>query len=1232
MIEIEANFSGGLNLDDSIYNVPMNAYIDALNVTRDAVEGSNDKAITNIVGNRLVSYSLPSGRNKCIGAFPNTLRNTVIYMVWNENDFDLVLEYDDTTRTISSIFENLTDSDNVDILEFDENKKITSINVYPRDEGDLLYFLDSLGRPTYMDIALFKAGAYTPVTRDIIDVCKRPPLSPPQCVYSNDTDRRSNSLRNKLFRFKYRFIYDNNEKSTCSPISTIPLPASILNDTYNNIITNNNVISLTLYSGDKDVKKIELLMSYVNKTNSWSDFALVEAINKVDIGLRAVANSYDIGPLIPSASFGTIVFSGAVNNGTVINVYLKVLSTGLDTLIGTYTTVPGDTLLSVAINLAATLTLVAPITPSSNGIVFLFNNSIYEFGNGDVEVIPVSANNDNTLFPYQFYNDSTYPLISIDESIQLFDYVPDLANAQEMPNGNVLMYGGITEGYDKDLIPDVVNTVLTIPSDTGVPTGTLNATVNPGLGITRMTFSGIAAIGTVVSVQISRLPDNVVLTIGTYTTVAGDTPISISTNLVANMQTNVPPLLSANVTISNGVAEISFAYTIVLSSFFYVYNSTTIVAPVNSSINASVPTFLFSTERRIAIAYFDSKGKTNGILYDAKLTFPAYAENGSQEVLLPYINTKIFHTPPIWAYSYNFYLTKEPTQFIFWETVDVNTTEAGYIYFNVSNFEINQKKYPTTINVLSYNFQDGDRLRLIRNDTSNVVFNDTYDVAIEGQITDPKIDGVDAVGTYIKIKSFAPFSSVDYSSKYFVIQIYRPEQQAPNNENAVFYEFGQQYAILNPTLPTRVHAGMVSDQDLLTNTPAEFNFYEGDVYFRSRAIAMSETGIGAISETGIGVFNVLDRNFVDNYISAVNSIDGRPNVIDVNAKRSYYSALVRFGGAFQPNTNINNFNRFFPNDFEQYDYAFGDIMRFKVRDRYVRVFQKFKVGQVPLYHQILTDNNRQNLVVTDRLLNPIQYYVGDIGIGNNSESLASYNFADYFTTNVKGIIGRVSNDGVQFLSILYKVNSWATQQLPKRTGDYKVYGAFDQRLGNYTIALEATDTEPAYTIVYDEENNSFEGFLSFYPEMMTTLGVLFIAFKDGNLYTHDSTTYNNFFGVQYSSYIETVFNKMPLDKKTFLSLTEVASEVWEVPEAKTDLNSYGTVKMETNLVDDDFAELEGSFEASFLRDKNSNGGLINGDTMKGKYMTIIFRKELPTTLVSLNIVSLKYINSPLNNR
>jgi hypothetical protein len=255
-----------------------------------------------------------------------------------------------------------------------------------------------------------------------------------------------------------------------------------------------------------------------------------------------------------------------------------------------------------------------------------------------------------------------------------------------------------------------------------------------------------------------------------------------------------------------------------------------------------------------------------------------------------------------------------------------------------------------------------------------------------------------------------------------------------------------------------------------------------------------------------------------------------------------------------------------------------------------------------------------------------------VGIGENAESLASFNFADYFTSNIKGVICRVSNDGIKFLSINHKIDSWAWKAISQRTGNYKIYGAFDTILQQYIVALEATFTDDAYTIMFDEGDNVFDTFLSYHPEMMTTLGIVLVTFKDGNLYTHDSADYNNFYGQQYDSSVTLVFNEAPLDKKTFLAIGEVASQIWDVPEIKTDINSYGTTKMTSNLVDSDFAQLEGSFEATILRDQNSIGGLIGGDTMKGKVLTATFRAKNPASLVSLNLLSLKYINSPLNNR
>jgi hypothetical protein len=90
----------------------------------------------------------------------------------------------------------------------------------------------------------------------------------------------------------------------------------------------------------------------------------------------------------------------------------------------------------------------------------------------------------------------------------------------------------------------------------------------------------------------------------------------------------------------------------------YNFSSLTIVPPATSASTNSIPTWLWSTERNIGIAYQNEKGVTNGILYNGKVSFPAYAENGSQIPLLPYINTKIYHVPPDWAIAIIFILQK----------------------------------------------------------------------------------------------------------------------------------------------------------------------------------------------------------------------------------------------------------------------------------------------------------------------------------------------------------------------------------------------------------------------------------------------------------------------------------------------------------------------------------------------------------------------------------------------
>jgi hypothetical protein len=1209
--------SGSLNLDASYYALPQEDYVDALNITHDAIEGSTDQVVSSIVANRKVlnnnllkiytnenynfvatvvlngngtqtvtftfdtlpgdttaltksyfngtvwvnatggftspqSMTIPegdweyrvtivrpgddetyglteqSGIYKTIGAYANQGRNTVIFFNYNSFGYHAIFEYQNDTRTIVKVLINLTDTNGVDILGFTEEGKITSVNIFNRDEGDLLFFLDSLGRPTGFNIESMKNNVYNPVLRDYIDVAKNVPQSPPSCVYGNDNTKEVNYLRKKFFRFKYIWEDEDYFTTTGSPISKMPIPVDILNDNTVNLPTQNNVIYLSLNSGGANIKNVKILVSYSETSEVWSDFLLLDTVNKDKQGIS-----------------------------------------------------------------------------------------------------------DNADFSYSFYNESVYPLFDVRHSILLFDYIPIYAKCQGMPNGNVLAYGAVTEGYDNDLEPNVDVSIGSYELSS-VPSGSLSAVIQTQTppqtySVSYITFSGIPTAGTVINIKLKSFPSNAIVTIGTYTTLAGDTIGNGTSGIIGALITNIN---TTGLVINAGYGSIFFITYNGENGFnpryYSDYTEVEIIPPSSSATQNSTPVFKWSSQKTMAIAYFDSKGRTNGVVYSVQVIFAPYSDNSvSGGVFFSSIAVSIYHVPPIWAESYQFLFTKDNTGYLYFASPTVNKSEANYMYFDVTGLNVNADKLPTTSQVLSYSFQDGDRLRVIKEIGATAFFSSDFDTEILGLVVDPVINGVPQTGKkFLKIKKNTFFQDSNFPNTLpYEIEIWRPAQQTASETNKTFFECGLQYFILNPGTDQRVHQGQLQDQTTNYVTPATFLIKEGDAYFRVRSSFMTETGVAT--------YNVVDRNVVDNYISAVNSFEGRPNVIDANARRAKFGATIRHGQAYQVNTNVNGLNRFYPEDFLDVDYSNGDIERLTVRDRFMRAFQQLKTGQIPLFQKISkSPNGDEVLIVTDKLLNPVQYYVGNWGIGTAATSLVSYNFADYFFDNIRGAIVRVSNNGTEPISILYNVNSWANIYVTARKLPYNIYGAFNQKTNEYIGVLEETDIYPEQTIVFSETRKGFEGFLTYYPEMMCTLGTLLIGFKNGDLWTSDNEPYyNNFFGVQYDSSITPVFNKNPLLKKTYLSIEEIASSEWTC-DIDTDTKSYGNVKQQSNLISSDFKQIEGNFFASFWKDSNSIGGIINGDSLKGNWIKIKFKYQYPIPpnnfIVTLNLVNLEFIESPLN--
>jgi hypothetical protein len=98
-----------------------------------------------------------------------------------------------------------------------------------------------------------------------------------------------------------------------------------------------------------------------------------------------------------------------------------------------------------------------------------------------------------------------------------------------------------------------------------------------------------------------------------------------------------------------------------------------------------------------------------------------------------------------------------------------------------------------------------------------------------------------------------------------------------------------------------------------------------------------------------------------------------------------------------------------------------------------------------------------------------------------------------------------------------------------------------------------------YTLTYDDGVTGWTSFFSFYPDWMIGMNQFFYTFKGGNLYRHNvNPVRNNFYGVQYTSRIQSVFNDAPLENKLFKTLNLEGDHAWEA-EIETDIQTTGFI-------------------------------------------------------------------------
>jgi len=256
------------------------------------------------------------------------------------------------------------------------------------------------------------------------------------------------------------------------------------------------------------------------------------------------------------------------------------------------------------------------------------------------------------------------------------------------------------------------------------------------------------------------------------------------------------------------------------------------------------------------------------------------------------------------------------------------------------------------------------------------------------------------------------------------------------------------------------------------------------------------------------------------------------------------SSLI-FSGIYNSTSGVNNLNQFLmaENITKDFNPVYGTIQKLHARDTDLIVMCEDKVFRVLADKDALYNaDGNANLTASNRVLGQSIPYVGEFGISKNPESFASYGFRAYFTDKNRGVVLRLSRDGLTEIS-RHGMSDFFKRNLNQAT---TAIGSFDDYSNLYHLTLNGE------TISFNDDVNGWTSRKSFLKEGGLSLNNVYYTFKNGMLWSHDSETRCNFYGNQHITSVQFVYNDDPSRIKNFKTLSYEGSSGWVCPLILTD--------------------------------------------------------------------------------
>lgn len=1079
----------------------------------------------------------------------------------------------------------------------------------------------------------YSPGMYFGIDWQVMDVIKWKPQSAPGVSYATDLTQPINRLQNKLFQFCYRWVFDDHEKSVCSPVSDIPLPtkSELVTGIYDSVLCD-NYISVWVDTGPMEVESIEILVREGN-VGSWKIVHIKQKYDEVKncILSNDIFNSYEfynneLGENVDQADINRLydVVPIIANNQDIIEknriIYAN-YKEGFDNI-------------DVDVNLSSiqiekefmsgykitftkfTYPNIPPVGFSGNyiysrGVKWFYNyvgTTFTRFFAGvriDFRNVP--------LIPYSTYSftvstDNYYSYIKTpaEELEDWWDY-PEI-NKNDFVGGTAIVTLG-----ENPVLGDLLN-------------GICQALRNLG------SIGNMSVIACTGSNSFFNFENHIWF------------PWEDQVHGHELFNSEIFVLVGGG----NGNATIN------LDKF-------TVTLGILNNLTTKCTTFKSGETKEFGIEYCDRAGRCTFINSNesCKIYIPSQIETiPAHKIYQNIIQWEINHLPPPEAEYYRWVMRKRISVPYYIQCPVYNISKSStegtvltFIYISVFKNFTTTKKFFNKFNVAKYEWEPGDRLRFLLISSKGPNGEDiyqTFEDNLDFEIISVEVpsgtstylyddDGdpiLDADGNKLKdsaqsklVIPYFDFTAYGITedtllTNTVIVEIYRIGKHVDSD---VYYELSESFPILNPHSAKRLHSGGTTEviagwdrnqSDLLS---ARGTFDKGDAYMINRLMQ---------NELFSACFPCESMSFSDWYNSDDLSI-GLPNIENRNAYFQLYISNLRYGGCLIQDTRINDMSKFIGSDFISLADKYGAISHIEEVGYTLKILQKSKPSSLYIGRAGVTQpsaDSKEILSSTKDVLGTLIVHDSDYGTvhpGSVVKNENRYYFFDFYAQ----AICRDAGNGIQDISEIYGIKSFLREkcELFGASDNVDVVAGFDQSNNIVFFSfIDLTTAANSFTIGFRDSGgrneDGFTGFYQFVPDMYGTSKQVITSFKNNVLWLHNSNSVGrcNFYGTQFKYWFTIVTNKLPLAIKRYLGILVSSSKQLSSPDAgdiaiaETWNNPGG---MKSLLKRGAFTSVQGKWVANFGKNMTTHQAipvlwdLIDGDDLTGQSMSVRLEGE-----------------------